>query len=148
MNSINPKHITFGHRCYTFTTNGKIIYDPKDRKKSETFWCIIDIEKELTRYYREQFKKKFGVILYAPAFDAHISLLRGEGESTEKMSNDWGYLDKKEVEVAYDSNIYWNSQHVWLNTYCEDYFEVRKYYDVEDWNTKNFSHLTIGKFRP
>lgn len=147
-NTHSPHHSKFGHRCYTFSTTGVIHYDPNSRKHNEKHWCIIDIEKELTRYYREQFKKQFGIILYAPAFDAHVSVLRGAVEYKPKMDESWKYLDKKTVEVAYDSNIYWNERHVWLNTYCADYFDIREFYGVTDWNNKDFSHLTIGKFTP
>lgn len=147
--SNNPIHERFGHRCYHYSLEGIIRYDPNaDKRKSNPYWCIVDVDTEVTRYYRELFKKKFGIILYKPAFDAHVSVLRGEDEFTTKMQEDWKYLDNKEVEVWYDPNIYWNEQHVWLNTYCQEYFDIREHYEVESWNTHNFSHLTIGKFRP
>lgn len=147
MNSYSENHPRFGHRCYHFSTTGKIIYDPNpDKKKREPYWCIADVEKDITKYYREQFKKKFGIILYKPAFDAHVSVLKGLESKTDKMDTNWGYLEGKEVEIWYDPNIYWNEKHVWLNTYCQDYFDIREYYDVPEWNTKDFSHLTIGKF--
>lgn len=148
MNTHNPVNPRYGHRCYNFCTKGVVQYDPNSSRKAEPHWCIIEVEKDITRYYRELFKKKFGIILYSPAFDAHVSVLRGMGEVTEKMTTDWRYLDGKETEIWYDPNIYWNEQHVWLNTYCEDYYNIREFYGVENWNTHNFSHLTIGKFTP
>jgi hypothetical protein len=63
------------------------------------------------------------------------------------MDSDWGFLDGKNVEIWYDSNLYWNEQHVWLNTYSKEFFQLREYYDIPDWNTKSFGHLTIGKFQ-
>lgn len=147
-NSISLIHPRFGHRCYTFQTPGVIHYDPQRGKKIDPYWCIIEADKELTRYYRAQFKTRYGIELYPPSFDAHVSLLRGEAEHTPKMDTQWGFFKDKEVEIWYDSNIYWNNQHVWLNTYCEQYFDIREFYDVRDWNTKDFGHLTIGKFKP
>lgn len=138
----------FRYRCYNFNTQGKVHYDPARGGKTEPSWCIIETDKEITRYYRELFKKKTGIILYAPAFDAHVSVLRGESERTEKMANNWKFLDGKETKIWYDPNICWNERHVWLNTYSQDYFDIREYYDVPNWNTMSFSHLTIGKFKP
>lgn len=146
MNNYNPINLRYGHRCYVFSTTGTIIYNPNNSKRAEPFWCIIDIEKDITRYYRELFKKKTGIILHSPAFDAHVSVLKGLEQATEKMKTHWEYLNGKIVEVHYDPNIYWNEKHVWINTYCKEYFDLREYYGVLDWNTKDFSHLTIGKF--
>ena len=147
-NSINPENTRYGHRCYTFSMPGVVCYDPVRGNKTSPHWCIIEIDKEITRYYRTQFKKRFGIELYAPSFDAHISTLRGEAEYTNQMQENWKYLNSRQVEIWYDSNLYWNNQHVWLNTYCQEYFDIREYYSVENWNTKDFSHLTIGKFTP
>lgn len=145
-NSYNPINQKFGHRCYTFNTNGVIQYDPPRGNKIDPHWCVLDMDKGITEYYRHQFKKKFGITLFKPAFDAHVSVLKGL--HTPKMNTDWGFLNGKEVEVWYDSNIYWNEQHVWVNTYCHEFFQLREFYDIPDWNTKEFSHLTIGKFTP
>jgi hypothetical protein len=144
-NSYNPIHSRFGHRCYTFSTDGVIQYDPPRGNKTESHWCILDVNKGITEYYRNQFKKKFGIVLFKPAFDAHVSVLKGL--HTPKMDSDWGFLDGKNVEIWYDSNLYWNEQHVWLNTYSKEFFQLREYYDIPDWNTKSFGHLTIGKFQ-
>lgn len=142
-NSVSSSHERYGHRCYTFSIEGRICYDPSRGKKTEPHWCIIEVDKEITRYYRYQFKKRFGYELYSPSFDAHVSVLKGLW--TPEMENDWKYLDGITVEVWYDSNLYWNNKHVWLNTYCEEYFTLREYYQIPDWNTKDFGHLTVGK---
>ena len=143
-NSINPINKRYGHRCYTFSIEGIIVYDPERGRKGSSHWCIIEIDREITAYYRYQFKKQFGIVLFAPAYDAHVSLLKGI--ETPKMTTDWKKLDGKKVIVHYDSNLYWNDKHVWLNTYCEEYFDLREFYEIPDWNTKDFGHLTVGKF--
>lgn len=142
-NTISDNHERFGHRCYTQSTEGKICYDPVRGKKVDPYWCIIEMDKEITRYYRYLFKKRFGYELYSPSFDAHVSVLKGE--VTPKMTDEWKYLDGKIVEIKYDSNLYWNKKHVWLNTYCDEYFELRNYYNIENWNTKDYGHCTVGK---
>ena len=144
-NSVNELNKRYGHRCYTFKTEGRIVYNPTRGKKTDPHWCIIELDKEITRYYRYLFKKRFGYDLYSPSFDAHVSLLKGF--ETPKMSTEWKNLDGKVVEVLYDSNLYWNHQHVWLNSYCEEYFTLREFYEIPDWNTKDFSHITVGKFK-
>lgn len=149
-NSSNPLNSRYGHRCYIFEMSGRVCYDPHNGRQSkhEDYWCVINVNREITRYYREQFRRKFGILLYAPAFDAHISVLRGMKHSTPKMDENWEYLNNKDVEIYYDSDLYWNNNHVWINTYCKEYFNIREYYGVADWNVSNFSHLTIGKFLP
>lgn len=76
-NSISDVNKRYGHRCYTFKTEGRIVYDPSRGKKTDPHWCIIEVDKEITRYYRYLFKKRFGYDLYSPSFDAHVSLLKG-----------------------------------------------------------------------
>lgn len=144
-NSTNENHERYGHRCYTLSIEGKICYDPSRGKKTDQYWCIIEIDKEITRYYRYLFKKRFGYDLYSPSFDAHVSLLKGF--HTNKMDENWKHMDGKIVEIQYDSKLYWNEKHVWLNTYCPEYFELREYYNIPEWNTKDFGHLTVGKFK-
>lgn len=43
--------------------------------------------------------------------------------------------------------IYIEITNIWLNSYCEEYFTLREFYEIPDWNTKDFSHITIGKFK-
>lgn len=144
-NSISHINNRYGHRCYVFHIEGIICYDPSRGKKQDPYWCVIEIDKEITRYYRAQFKKRFGYELLSPSFDAHVSVLKGI--NTPEIENNWKHLDGKKVTVWYDPNLYWNNKHVWLNTYCEEYFELRKFYNIENWNTKDFGHLTIGKIK-
>ena len=96
-NSVNELNKRYGHRCYTFKTEGRIVYDPTRGKKTDPHWCIIELDKEITRYYRYLFKKRFGYDLYSPSFDAHVSLLKGF--ETPKMSTEWKRLDGKIVEI-------------------------------------------------
>ena len=144
-NSHSLENERYGHRCYTLSTAGVIVYDPP-RPKTMPYWCIASIDKDITAFYRKLFESKFGVSLYAPAFDAHVSILRGR--PTPKMDTDWGYLHNTSCEIWYDHRLWYNHQHVWVNTYFPEYFQIREYYDVPCWNTKLFGHLTIGKFNP
>ena len=88
---------------YQFTTTGKIKYDPrrpKGMKRGTDWWCVVDIDKEITRYYRWWAKTRYGIILDIPSFDAHISIIRGEKPPKDKMHL-WKKYDGKVVEIKY-----------------------------------------------
>lgn len=138
----NPR---YGHRCYTCTEPAIIQYDPP-RPKHMPYWAVAQIDTQLTAYYRKLFQQQFGIALYAPAFDAHVSILRGI--PTPKMDSEWGYLDQQPCTIHYDNRIWYNHQHVWLNTYFPEYFAIRQFYNIPLWNTQLFGHITIGKFTP
>lgn len=141
----SPDNARYGHRCYTLETAGTIKYDPP-RPKNSPYWCVAEVDKGITAYYRSLFEKFFKVPLYAPAFDAHVSILRGM--PTPRMDTHWGYLDNTDVVIQYDHRIWYNEQHVWINTYFPEYFKIREYYEVPKWNETLFGHMTIGKFTP
>lgn len=44
-NSISDVNKRYGHRCYTFKTEGRIVYDPSRGKKTDSHWCIIEVDK-------------------------------------------------------------------------------------------------------
>lgn len=58
--------------------SGTIMYDPYRGGKFEPNWCIVDVDKDLTRYYRWWLKTERHVHLHQPSWDAHITLVKGE----------------------------------------------------------------------
>ncbi len=75
--------------------SGRCVYDPPRpamKNKKTKWWVVLDVDTEITRYYRWWADKevlnplgfdKGG--LKQPAFDAHISVLRGEEPPADKM---------------------------------------------------------------
>lgn len=143
--SYSHHNTRYGHRCYSHTEPAIIQYDPP-RPKPTPYWCIAHVDPALTAYYRTLFQQHFGYKLYPPAFDAHVSILRGM--PTPKMDTEWGFLNLQPCTIHYDHRIWYNQQHVWLNTYFDEYFQIRAFYEVPQWNTQLFGHITIGKFTP
>lgn len=139
-----PENKLFGHRCYSLSTTGIIVYDPvRPKQQNAPFWCVAEIDKDITAYYRQQFLKRFGVELYAPAFDAHVSIMKGY--QNDKILSEWKYKDQTDVIIQFDHRMWWNDKHVWLNTYFPEFFEIRQFYEIKN---ENRGHLTIGKFKP
>lgn len=69
------------------TSSCRIVYDPyrggMTRKTSR--WCVAEVDREITRYYRYQVLKRYGIALYPPSWDAHISIVRGERFSQQNL---------------------------------------------------------------
>lgn len=108
-----------------FSSVGKIIYDPKrdSMKKNTNWWCVINVDREITRYYRWFIQKKFwgdSAItpnwLCQPSWDAHISVVRGEQPTPEYMPK-WKEHHAQKVQFEYfndirsivrnDGDVYW-----------------------------------------
>lgn len=133
------------HRCFTFKTEGKITYDP-DRgqmKANTNHWCVINIDNGIAEYCRELFFQRFGIRLLKTSWDTHLSVLKGYPETRTDIP--WGQRDGETVEVNYGNEMFWKNEHVWLNAYCEAYWDLRKLYGLQ--NPKDQGHITIGKFR-
>jgi len=63
------------------TGHGYIKYDPyrPGLKKKKDWWAIVKIDREITRYYRWWVMKERWIDLCQPSWDAHISIIRGDG---------------------------------------------------------------------
>jgi len=130
--------------------SGRIVYDPYrgQMKNKTTWWCVVDVDKEITRYYRWWVWRKYGIELYQPSWDAHISVIRGEKPSTDKM-NLWKKYHKQIVDFKYEHNVRWAGdkegvyKHYWFVVIdCPFLIDIRKEFDLpHDWRL----HLTIGR---
>ncbi len=143
---------------------GKIKYDPPrgDMKRKTKGWCIIEVDREITRYYRwwidrEIFNKTGvdGFGLCQPSWDAHISIIRGEGDlkkvPAEKLKKLWKKYDGKTIEFFYKpdvhnvgkngfsgDNFFWS-----ITVKCDFGKEMREELGLPShWNF----HLTVGRY--
>ena len=85
---------------------GTIVYDPfRGKMKTRTkWWCVLELDKEITRYYRWWIEKELHIhSLVQPAWDAHISIIRGE-EPADNLKHLWKKYDGKVVEFKYEHN--------------------------------------------
>lgn len=129
--------------------SGKIIYDPKRgaMKKRTKWWCVVNVDREITRYYRWWINKQYHIKgLCRPSWDAHISIIRGEKPEDDLMHL-WKKYNGEIVTFEYEHfpKIAKNKQdgHFWLvNVRCDKFLQIRKELNrPTNWNL----HLTVGR---
>ncbi len=83
--------------------SGIIVYDPYrgNMKKRTNGWCVVEIDKELTRYYRWWLQYQKHIILQPPSWDAHISVVRGERLS-DNVKALWKKHHGRKVQFVYE----------------------------------------------
>ena len=90
------------------TTVGKIVYDPfrGGMKRKTEWWCVLEVDKEITRYYRWWIMRQYHVKgLTQPSWDAHVSIIRGEKPAPKHMHL-WKKYHGKQVEIKYEHRPY------------------------------------------
>jgi len=137
---------------------GKIVYDPKrpGLKKKPDNWCILQVDREITRFFRWQVDQKMNPAgfesakLCQPSWDAHISIVRGTLDLRHATHPErWKEHDGKWVEFYYnyfvrqtdpmkgETDDYW-----FVDVKCPRAIEVRKELGLRcDYPL----HLTIGR---
>lgn len=88
---------------------GRIVYDPRrgSMKSRTAWWCVINVDREITRYYRWLIEREFWgrtairpEWLCQPSWDAHISVVRGERPRAQYRDL-WGKYQGEVVEFEY-----------------------------------------------
>lgn len=129
---------------------GTLRYDPYrgDMKRRTKWWLVADVDKEITRYYRWWVRRTHHIILEQPAWDAHISIIRGE-DACSKKSHLWNKYSGERVNFSYSPQTihcapdpnhgghFW-----WINVKCSRMDQIRKEFDLPvGWNF----HITFGR---
>ncbi len=91
------------------TGTGVIQYDPPRgrMKKKVDWWCVINVDTEITRYYRWWVEKELHVKgLHPPSWDAHISVVRGSND-IRSYDRDFPkpYPNAKELWKKYNGEV-------------------------------------------
>ena len=88
------------------TGYGYIKYDPYrgGMKRRTNWWAVVEIDREITRYFRWWVKKEFWIDLKQPSWDAHISIIRGE-KPPEHLRHLWKKYDGQRVEFKYKHHV-------------------------------------------
>ena len=88
------------------TGYGYIKYDPYrgGMKKRTNWWAVVEIDREITRYFRWWVKKEFWIDLKQPSWDAHISIIRGE-KPPEHLRHFWKKYDGQRIEFKYKHHV-------------------------------------------
>jgi hypothetical protein len=127
-----------------YRSTGRLLYDPQhDRLGCGPWWCILDACDELLRFYRYQAQREDRVILQAPAWGAHVSVVRGE---TVPKPAAWGKYAGEEIEFSYDPEIGWgnNTVYWWLDVQCPRLEDIREELGLPRKPPYRL-HLTLGK---
>lgn len=142
-----------------FESTARIVYDP-DRggmKRRTEWWCIAVVDKEITRYYREWIKREklnmHDIVqsdgrknverFIEPAWDAHISVIRGEKPRPDLMHL-WKKYHGEKVTFKYEHNPrrskrddYWT-----VSVDCPELMNIRTELErPTQWRL----HLSVGK---
>lgn len=133
-----------------FESIGKIIYDPfrANMKNNTSNWCIIDCDKEITRYYRSWLKSEKHIILHQPSWDAHISVVSGQ-RIPDQFKHLWKKHHGKSVKFQYQHGNIESiddkkqaGRFYWIRVNCSFATDLRGELGLQKYQT---FHLTIGR---
>jgi len=128
--------------------SGIITYDPPrpGMKRKTKWWSIVKTDREITRYYRWWLQKEKWISLHQPAWDAHISIIRGE-EPKPHLKHLWKKYDGQRVNFKYSPIIQQvdvpGREHFWyITVQCQFLKDIRREMELPyTWDL----HLTIGR---
>lgn len=138
---------------YFHDGTGIIKYDPyrAGMKNRTTGWCVVNVDREVTRYYRYWINKHIlnpldlpNQGLCEPSWNAHISACRGEHVSKDAQYL-WKKYDNVRVDFEYSHNVFQpkNKPNFWcVEVKCAMIDQIRA-----ELNLKTFYsyHLTVGR---
>lgn len=126
---------------------GKIVYEPfrGKMKRNDPWWCVIEVDKEITRYYRWWLQKERHILLNQPSWDAHISVVAAKKpvnisawKKYHGQSVDFSYFDG-EIYTTKDPDGGWFH---WVTAVCQPATDLRLELGLPGY-TK--FHITIGR---
>ena len=134
------------------TGQGKIIYDPYRGGMKSRWWAVVSVDRELTRYYRWWLTRELHLKrLFAPSWDAHVSIVRGE-EPDDPLKTLWSQYHLQTVEFHYNPVVRQAGDttgetdekgHFWfVDVYCPKLLQIREELGLR---TRYKFHLTVGK---
>lgn len=136
---------------HTHRGTGKVVYDPNRgvMKSNINNWCVIELDREITRYYRWWLQREQHIVLQQPAWDAHISIIRGE-RLTSKQMELWKKHNNRRVEFVYEHGDIQISKDkdapghfYWIRVDCPVVDEIREELGlIASWK---YHHITIGR---
>lgn len=129
----------------SLSSSGIIKIEPKRAsiKVDPQGWAVIMVDRELTRYYIEQFNfthRAKDIQIMVPAWGGHISIIRGEDI---KDRNYFLSLNNKNIIFNYGTEVKGNGNHFWLEVECSEAENIREKLGISRKPRFGF-HLTIG----
>lgn len=112
-------------------TTGTIVYDPfrGNMKRRTNGWCVVEIDKEITRYFRWWMKYEKHIHLDLPSWNAHVSIVRGDGGDrvSQQFQHLWKKYHNEQVSFVYQHVGEFHAVRSKLSTSQDDGY----YYTVE-----------------
>lgn len=142
-----------------FESTGTIAYDPPrpGMKRKTERWCILKVDREITRYFRWWVEKevlnplgfddqkkavKNGFTkLELPSWNAHVSILRGEYIPPD-MVHLWKKHDGKTVKFEYTNHVK-KAGNFWVVDVRSDFLKMIR--DELKKPSEWLFHLTVGR---
>lgn len=128
-----------------FNSTGRVVYNPRrPGLKNQKWWAVMEVDREITRYFRWHVLWNWGIKLYQPSWDAHVSIIRGERPSNDKIKL-WKKYQGKKLDFKYSNLVFQADKkpEFWYVTIeCPSLKDIRKEFGFPyDWNL----HMTIGR---
>lgn len=137
---------------FTHFGTGRVAYDPNrgTMKANTSNWVVVELDREITRYYRWWLQREKHIILQQPAWDAHISVVRGERVNPQIYRNVWKRHQGRRVEFRYEHGDIQTSPDKdaaglfhWIRVECPVVDEIREELGlIASWK---YHHITIGR---
>lgn len=126
-----------------YKSTGVVKYDPRvERGTFLPWWVILQVDKELVRYYQHIFYKLYWKKLQTAMWGAHCSIVRGE----KPLDMDaWKRYNGKVIEFSYvyEGGFHTNGQHYWIKVWSPTFGEIRESLGLKREPKVPF-HLSIG----
>lgn len=122
---------------------GRIKYDPyrPGLKTKKDWWAIVEVDREITRYYRHLVQREKWIELYQPSWDAHISIIRSEQPKAE-LIHLWKKYNGHQILFKYKHDVQQHGNYWTIDVKCPLLTQIRDEFNLPcDWNF----HLTIGR---
>lgn len=125
-----------------FSSHGKLVYN----QQGDNWYIEVDLE--ISRYYRKQIPFMTNKQRYAP----HISVVRNEPLFLKTLSPN--KFDGLDFNFTYSHHIYCNNVYVWIAAECQDAEDFRIFLGLPPFSPVTQSptlehkfHITIGNMK-
>lgn len=136
---------------HKYESFGKLCYNPeRGKNQSTSWWLVVDVDKEITRYYRWWVKTEIGILLQQPSWNAHISVIRGAQPPNPEFWRKYeqktiGFQIKHEVRQSGDTTGWDRPDNYWfVDVFSEELSHIQQ---EMGFPAKDKYHITIGRTR-
>lgn len=143
--------------CYDPIRTGIKSVDRNGRESRDKWWCVVNTNSEICRYYRWWiskeilnplgFEKRKDAIRHGfhfvdnPAWNAHISIIRGE-QPSDRLMHLWKKYDRQKVEFEYSHEVWFQNDYFFVEVRSGFLINIREELELPvTWPL----HITVGR---